>query len=124
MIHTTRWSPDTCGCVLDYTWDDEVPSDRRVHAFGEAVRTCVEHMLLTGKPLYDTVFAENQRKNRVLALAQERISHIAPEHYVWRFLPGRALEVSFPEVVLTQVQKNAVQQVCDQQFGAGRVVVL
>ena len=30
-IKTTTWSPDTCDCVLHYSWDDEVPQDERVH---------------------------------------------------------------------------------------------
>lgn len=30
-IQTTRWSPDTCNCVILYQWDDALPDDQRVH---------------------------------------------------------------------------------------------
>ena len=30
-ICETQWSPDTCGCVVTYTWDRDIPQEQRVH---------------------------------------------------------------------------------------------
>ena len=38
-VKTTRWSPDTCGCVLEYSWDDALPQEARVHVYADTVRT-------------------------------------------------------------------------------------
>ncbi len=29
MIRTTLWSPDTCTCKVEYSWDDAAPEDVR-----------------------------------------------------------------------------------------------
>lgn len=33
MIQTTTWRPNTCKCVISYTWDDAVPPALRVHTY-------------------------------------------------------------------------------------------
>ncbi len=45
-IQRTRWKPDTCGCIVEYTWDSDLPEDKRVHTV-HSVNTCKEHKLLT-----------------------------------------------------------------------------
>lgn len=32
MIRVNSWSPDTCGCIVLYSWDDAVPAEERVHS--------------------------------------------------------------------------------------------
>lgn len=55
----TRWRPDTCKCVLEYTL---APGDRepKYHA---APQVCVMHQHLTEHALLATVVAENRAKN-------------------------------------------------------------
>lgn len=38
----TRWRPDTCGCVVDFSWDSESAEDGRVHV-AEAIEPCELH---------------------------------------------------------------------------------
>lgn len=46
----TRWRPDTCGCVLDYSWDDTLSDEDIVLTCVEAT-LCEEHADLSGRPL-------------------------------------------------------------------------
>lgn len=90
MIKKTLWSPDTCGCVLEYEWDDSVPTEERTHTPTRATKICAEHTVEKvatreanlgigrGKEtreahhiVYDAVLAENQGKNRVMAALVE-----------------------------------------------------
>jgi hypothetical protein len=71
-IQTTRWSPDTCGCVIEYSWDSDVAPEARVHTFKKTVEVCPAHA--AHKDLnthYSTVLEENRRKNYTLADAAE-----------------------------------------------------
>src|SRR5919109_3126343 len=38
-IQTTKWHPDTCGCEIDYQWDDTTPEATRQHTI-VAVNYC------------------------------------------------------------------------------------
>lgn len=42
-MHTTRWSPDTCDCVVEYDWDDAEPTNVRKHTLKKMVNTCPLH---------------------------------------------------------------------------------
>src|SRR3989304_5748981 len=73
-IRTTRWRPDTCGCELEYEWDDSLPEAQRVHTCVRIVRNGPEHSGLIGNValLYSTIDEENKRKNKAVALAVAR----------------------------------------------------
>lgn len=61
MKHITRWSPDTCKCVLEYEWDDQ---DRpTVHTFSKLVNACDLHGKLDLKDIFDRVKKDNRTKN-------------------------------------------------------------
>ena len=72
MKHINRWSPDSCGCVIDYSWDDADPPEARAHSFENSVKSCPAHAAHHGKAKHwDVVADENQRKNVTLGLAAE-----------------------------------------------------
>jgi hypothetical protein len=62
----TRWSPDTCDCVIEYSWDDAVPQEQRVHTVSRIVQKCSTHakLGLSDAHHFAHVLAENQRKNQ------------------------------------------------------------
>lgn len=66
MIQITRWSPDTCKCILEYQWDDVIPEDEREHTVYNIVSACSEH---TGTPqnIFEEVVELNQAFNAALA---------------------------------------------------------
>lgn len=77
MIRKTTWSPDTCGCVFEYSWDDEVPQELRTHTLSSVVKKCEIHKeVAVDDVAFVSVLVENQVKNKVLAEFIE--SH--PEH--------------------------------------------
>jgi hypothetical protein len=67
MRQVTQWSPDTCGCILKYEWDDTVPAEQRSHTVVEVVKKCKAHEKETKiTDCYTKVKAENQLKNITL----------------------------------------------------------
>ena len=123
MKQTTRWSPDTCGCVLEYEWDDAQDENVRSHSFLAVIAKCPAHESLSGVALYNQVLNENQRKNRVFAKAQETNPSITLDDYVWSFNKSRTLEVSFLGK-MTGAQKKDLQSECDRLHGANKVRVV
>ncbi len=77
MKNITRWSPDTCGCVLEYEWDTEASNDDREHTFVSMVKVCPDHEGLDKDHIhYGHVVAENTTKNRVHTALHERIPRL------------------------------------------------
>jgi len=58
----TRWNPDSCECVIEYSWDDSDPAG--VVFTAEKIVPCSAHTLLveTGGigPAFETILAENR----------------------------------------------------------------
>ena len=67
----TTWMPDSCGCIVEYSWDSDSDEDSRVHTFVGHSKKCNDHEHLWDKDVYDTVIEENQRKNITLQHAVE-----------------------------------------------------
>jgi hypothetical protein len=42
-IKINSWKPDTCGCILHYTWDDSVSQDQIKTEFFAIEHACPEH---------------------------------------------------------------------------------
>ena len=61
MLKVTRWSPDTCGCILEYEWDDTKNESERTHTLKNIIKKCPAHH---DEPIvFNTVLDENKRKN-------------------------------------------------------------
>lgn len=82
MIKTTKQIVDTCGCVLLYEWDTELPEEQRVHTAVEQtedgqhqVVRCPVHQIQNVQEHLEAVIESNQKanlvRNRVLELAGE-----------------------------------------------------
>lgn len=138
-INTTRWSPDTCKCVIEYDWDVDLPADQRIHTPSNIVKDCPEHSGLTVGNLYTKILDENQRKNKfygeIIKLANVGEDVTQEDGTVVRqmkrgisfnfnFDINRVLEVSVIGVNLTPPQKAALQTFADNIFGIGKVRVL
>lgn len=67
MIQITRWSPDTCKCILEYQWDDQIPEEEREHTVYNVVSTCPEHAGSTPVEVFENVLELNQAFNEALA---------------------------------------------------------
>ncbi len=122
MLRVTRWSPDTCGCVLEYEWDDTIPQEQRVHKFSKAINLCTYHKALAGKA-YDAVVAENTSKNIVFGKAQEIKPSLTVEDYTWSFDDKRKLKVGFLGK-LTAAEKAQLKTTIDSELGVDKVEVI
>ena len=118
----TRWSPDTCSCVIDYT-DDGNFTLVAIVSLGD------EHSGLSDDETYAAVKDENTKKNKMLSLASALSVSITPSVFTssvsWSFSGSgktRVLTIDFgPQ--LSSLQKTTLQTTCDTQFGVGAVVV-
>lgn len=126
MIKTTRWSPDTCGCTIDYIWDTESSDATRVHAFKQVVELCPVHAA-HGKSVavYNAILDENGKKNKVYNRAMEVLGRnnqmFNPSELTWSFDSNRNLKVVAP--VLSAAQKTALRSWCTTNLGAGKVTI-
>lgn len=120
MKHITRWSPDTCGCIYEYEWDDTELGDSKTHSLKKVVKLCHDHEHL-GNAAYDAVVSENTRKNNVVGMACKLEASVKPDNCAWFFDGVRALHVIIPP--LSSANKTKLQTDCNTEFGNGKVVV-
>lgn len=66
MRKTTRWHPETCGCVIDYSWDsDAAPEEITFKA--ERIVPCAAHAAILEVGGLDQTFEAILANNRALA---------------------------------------------------------
>src|SRR5687768_6009042 len=132
-IRTTRWSPDTCSCVFEYTWDDTVAESSRTHTLSTVVNKCATHTSLVNATCYSTVLDENSRKNIALQVALDNgpttlydlsgttrtLKPAITYNNSWSgTVPNRVLTISFTGISLTTTQKNTIQTAENTKFGS------
>lgn len=135
MIHTTTWKPDTCSCVIEYEWDDEVPLETREHTIKNIVKGCEHHdkNSLTQSSHFETVKDENQRKNLFLKEVMDTYPEVTEDQvnddgstvkvikkgvkYDWSFDEERNLVADIKGASLS---KNALRSMANSKFD-GRV---
>jgi hypothetical protein len=141
-IRTTSWSPDTCNCTLEYTWDDAVPEDQRTHTPANIVRRCSAHTPLADtNSVFNTIMEENPRKNRsfdeILQNAPntnwfdidaESGQRVFKKNIIlnWNWTgtaPNRVLTLTFSGITLTTAQRNTLQTRLNTRFGSGKVIL-
>jgi len=138
--NTTRWRPDTCDCIIEYSWDDTLSEQNRVHTLSNYVNKCAAHSILsTDQDRWNTVFDENPRKSRSLQSVldngptsfydikdgvRQLKSGIKFDFFWTGTAPNRVLNISFTGATLTTNQRNTIQGVLDTKFGVGKVVLV
>ena len=123
MLRITRWSPDTCGCVLEYQWDDALDETTRTHSFNRAVQLCEHHRALAATKAYDAVQSENTRKNGAFAEAQKIRPGLTADDFTWSFGTDRSLKVGFLGKLIP-AEKADLRSRLDGRFGTGKVEVI
>jgi len=136
----TRYSPDTCSCVIEYSWDDTQPESTRTHTLANYINKCPAHTVLaTDQDRWNAVFEENPRKNQ----AYQHILDNSPTTSLYDIVngtrqlkngitfswswsgtaPNRVLTISYTGITLTTAQKNSIQTFLNTRFGAGKVLI-
>ena len=118
-LKRTRWSPDTCECVLEYEWDDEEPEDKRGHNFAETISACSVHDDKKNKAAHLTaVIGENRRKNEAVAAAVKALPKLQADTEgainpdvvpKFKFDADRNVEIWFEGVEVTEVDKGLMR---------------
>jgi hypothetical protein len=136
-INTTRWSPDTCTCIVEYSWDSELAPEQRTHNF-TSIQKCPVHSSLTDSEAYAVVTEENPRKNISLQTALDNgpaalfdlqdNARVLKQNITYNFswsgtAPDRVLTINFSGITLTTPQKIAIQNLLNNKFGVDRVIV-
>ena len=137
MIKTTRWKPDTCGCVIEYEWDTEVPQDSRVHT-PVLVEPCSQHAgISTTESRFSAVVGDNGLKNEIYNMILENIPTAVEvvntegggteirlaggRKFTFEFDNSRHLTLTL--INFTAQEKTAVQTYANQRW-PGRVTVV
>lgn len=129
MQKITTWRPDTCGCEIEYSWDDTQSEDVRTHSAHKINKACEFH---SGDKdtHYGVVLDENKRKNLVYKDIIENISTAVTQkeqedgtmvtvlkkgkEYKWSFDADRNLVVEL--IGFTKQEKDALKVLTDQKF--------
>jgi len=124
VMKVTRWSPDTCECVIEYEWDDETEENKRVHKPVRIVHDCGVHGLKTLKEHHDAVVEENVRKNQAGQLAKTKLG-IDDFAYadIWAFDENRVLHIKASKHTSDSGRKKELQNDVDWKFGLGKVMI-
>jgi len=138
-IKTTRWSPDTCSCILEYTWDDSLPQDQITTTLSNINQKCSAHNGLSNTDTWNAITEENPRKNftlqHILDNGPSTLYDIVEGNnkilksnlrYTWTWsgiAPNRVLTISIQGITLTTNQKNTIQNILNNRFGVGKVIL-
>lgn len=126
--HVNRWRPDTCGCVIEFSFDDEADIETMTHEWEKTIKTCPEHFSITPGPTqYAVILEENQRKNVALGMVGTLATVDRDElqnAHSWSFDSSkpRVLTLSF-KGKLAANELSGIQAAADLQFGSGLVEI-
>lgn len=133
MIRITKWKPDTCGCVINLEWDDEVSSENRTHSLN-SIEKCEFHQALSDADAHAAVLDENVTKNQVLGIVHADHSDLVDSkpdgsvalkseyEYVWSFDENRKLQAEITGI--DDVKSDSIKASIDAELGSGKVEVV
>ena len=123
MEKITRWSPDTCGCVIEIDWDTDTPNVQS----HRLVSPCPCHQNCTGSD----VLIENQTKNKAMQIVAETNADLAQLTDGGQVIPNLS-KLSFcydsnrKLTILTKgavVDYSQIQTELDKKLGTGSVSI-
>lgn len=109
-LKLTSHALDTCGCVVVYAWDDQLPEDQRVHTPIEHARSkrCSVHAgEVTPAAHMDATMKENRRKNSAVNTAAD-VLQVDPTTIGYAMTAARDVVVVLPRGT-PQNKKAAVE---------------
>lgn len=113
MIKTTRWSPDTCDCVIDYEWDSELSNELVIHTPVRLDKTCPAHGGLEVEAAFASIKSENSSKNLAVGYIKKNNLSSAPEKIVTQLVGSKGTRVIELELVADKLAKLEIQAWCD-----------
>lgn len=125
MKQVTRWSPDTCGCVLEYEWDDSVSDTDRTHTVTTVVTRCAEHseMKLQLSDHFDQVMAENTGKNKAFEVVKSKVASLDIADFKYSFDKDRKLVVDVDHLAVSAAEKLTLTAELNSKLGTGKASI-
>jgi hypothetical protein len=126
MKRITKFSPDTCSCIIYYEWDDALPEDLRTHTVVASGPdgggyVCPEHASLgTPQVAHGLTITENQTKNQACSEVVKQDPAINIEEIGFSYDTTRILTLKLPSTNL----KGKISQSLDKLFGKGKIKVI
>ena len=105
----TRWSPDTCSCIVDYEWDDSLPSELRAISLKSVIKKCPDHSACSDSEIWMAITEENPRKNQVIKIIQDTVPELDYTSIRYNFDDKRVLNVRVPEETVSTRKLAEVQ---------------
>lgn len=136
MIKTTRWSPDTCECVVEYEWDTEQLVTSRSHTGKNVVTACPRHSAPTPDAHFNVVVNDNKLKNdalKVLVANYPQLSitdedgdtKLDRSKIQFYLNMERILELTISDTDLSVVEKTEAISLIEAEVGdVGRVIFM
>lgn len=73
----TRWSPDTCDCVIEYAWDDSISENDREHSIHKVINKCQHHLESKDEEShFRVILTENSKKNIAINKIMEKFPNL------------------------------------------------
>lgn len=138
MIQRTKWSPDTCSCVVEYEWDDSVSEELREHIPVASIKCEIHKDKETHEDVYLSLMAENQTKNIALAevlTSNEKLQEVTVDkdgNEVIEFKQGTQPEWEFDQdrnLIITtkqldETEKGDTQEAVDTKVSESPITVI
>lgn len=113
-IKITRWKPDTCNCIVEYSWDTSIPEESRNHTLSSIVNHCAYHQNVTDpQDLFVKVREENWKKNDVVKTLKEQFQDLRHDDISFSYDEDRTLHVLLSN--LTSQDKKALHDIIKQK---------
>ena len=112
MIHVTRHRPDSCACVMEYSWDDQEDQSTRKHHF-ESIKKCATHAALPDEAAFYAAQVHNKIHDDAIT---KDLVHVPA-------FDEKSVTVTAP-LTLAKSEKDRIQAICDNEFGLGKVTIL
>lgn len=106
-----RWRPDTCGCIFEYEFDDDVPAEARVHLLKRIEKQCNEHDGINApEECFSEATKNNKTKNITFQIIWDEYPQYrdkifdkagVPKSGVWSFVgkdTNRKLQVNLSDI--------------------------
>lgn len=143
-IKITKWKPDTCDCVIEYSWDDSIAAEDREHNLHNIVDSCEDHSDVTDEELFQSVVEENSLKNEAVnmivdnfpsqtkdildsdgnPIGKKIMQSATPETEVVLADDGENRIVNISPPRMSDDEKAQYQEILDNKFGSGKVKVI
>jgi len=126
-IHINQWTPDTCKCTLEFSWDDSNPD---VITPTRIVRACSIHADMAFNDHTDHfnfVQTENKRKNITLGELLEKAATIMENRgYAFSYtdtVAGGARQLVITVNGISNAQRRTLETLADNKLGIGTVII-